>query len=330
MEGVVESGDRDLRLEGVLLSPERVAVDRDVDQPQRLDPVVLRVGRADDEPGAGGEDGLAGRDVVSDLGGDPLAVDQPRDGRRLPARHEEDVAVGHDPRVPDLDDLRGLVVGGRGVADGGGVFGHVALNGDDACFHTDRWGGRVEKGRATRPDRRAEKRERRGSLRDRQREDLDEHAEENAERDHRLGVDRDGVPVLVVEVADQSRAGHQPAGVGTTHVRLCASPRSKRFVRRRDAAVFSRLFRRRRFPVVSAESSSPRNRRLRGIAVSAGSSPPVGRRVRGVIASVVPPSSRGFVSRAHEWETLMRGPAVVEADYDRSTAGFPRRVVRPV
>jgi len=48
---------------------------------------------------------------------------------------------GDDSRVPDLDHFRGLAVGGRGVLDGGGVFGHVPWTAmTPACIGTGRWG----------------------------------------------------------------------------------------------------------------------------------------------------------------------------------------------
>jgi len=72
VERLVEPGHGDLRFEGVFLSAERVAVDGDVYEPERVDPVVLRVPRTDDETRAGGEYGLSARDVLADLLVDPL------------------------------------------------------------------------------------------------------------------------------------------------------------------------------------------------------------------------------------------------------------------
>ena len=47
---------------------------------------------------------------------------------------------------------------------------------------------------------------------------LDERAEEDAEGDDRLRVDGRRVAVLAVEVADQSRAGHQSAAALAAHI----------------------------------------------------------------------------------------------------------------
>ena len=76
VERAREFVDGDLGLEGVLLSAERVAVDGDVDEPERVDPVVFRVARADDEAGTRRENRLSGGDVLAYLRGDTLAVKQ--------------------------------------------------------------------------------------------------------------------------------------------------------------------------------------------------------------------------------------------------------------
>ncbi len=116
-------------LEAVALAAEGVALDGHVHQPEFVDTVVLRVGTGDDQPRAGREHRLAGLDVGLDLRGDPLPPEQPRDGRRLPAGHQQGVTVGHQPGRTDLDNLAVLVVCGRGPLDRPGVFGDVTLDG---------------------------------------------------------------------------------------------------------------------------------------------------------------------------------------------------------
>ena len=204
MEGFVQSRDWEVCLETVLLSAEGVSVYRHVQQAEWLDAVVAGVGTGDDEAGAGGEYGLVGGDVVANLRGDSLRVEVSGDSRRLPAGHEEDVTLRNESGLAYLDDVGLVAVFGTGPTDGGGVFAHVALNGDDSGGqHRLSVGGRRTKGARSRSD-------------CDEIQDDDEDAEEDAERDDCLGVDSDRVAVLGVEVADETGTGHQPATVLAT------------------------------------------------------------------------------------------------------------------
>ena len=132
----VETDDVEGRLEAVGLPAEGVAVDGHIEDVERLDPVVVGVAGGDDEPRTGRQHGFARRHVGADLRVDSRLGQQPRDGRRLPAGHEQDVAVGDEAGLADGHDLAVEAVGGGRTVDRGGVFTHVSLDGDDAGVHT--------------------------------------------------------------------------------------------------------------------------------------------------------------------------------------------------
>jgi len=140
VERLVEPGYRDLRFEGVFLSAERVAVDGDVDEPERVDPVVLRVPRTDDETRAGGEYGLAARDVLADLLVDPLGGSAARWSSTPPPGMRSTSQSGTVPASRTSTTSAGSPWAAA-VLDGGGVFGHAPWTAmTPACMGTGRWG----------------------------------------------------------------------------------------------------------------------------------------------------------------------------------------------
>jgi len=137
VERLVEPGHGDLRFEGVFLSAERVAVDGDVYEPERVDPVVLRVPRTDDETRAGGEYGLSARDVLADLSSIP------------PRRISREMVVDPAPGMRSTSQSGTIPASRTSTTSAGSPWAAAAfstaaacrprpLDGDDACLHRNR------------------------------------------------------------------------------------------------------------------------------------------------------------------------------------------------
>lgn len=140
-KGLVEATHREWGLETVALATECVSLDGHIEQVECLDAVVTRVLAEQDESGTGREHRPSGGDVGTYLRGDTLAVDEPRDGRRLTTRDQEQVTVGHDTRCAYLADLDRLSVALAGPPNRAPVLADVALHREDACCyrHTLLW-----------------------------------------------------------------------------------------------------------------------------------------------------------------------------------------------
>ena len=123
---VAEDRHRQVRLEGVQLAPEGVALDRDVEQRQDRLVAVGDLAREQDHAGAGAEDRRARRRQVEDRLAQAPAVDELAHRRALAAGQDEAgeaVEVGRQAHLDALD---------ADLAQHGEVLGERTLDGEDA------------------------------------------------------------------------------------------------------------------------------------------------------------------------------------------------------